>query len=96
MINPNLKRFSWNFLFNGFPLINSIVYKTKCPPSNIGIGNKLIKPILIDNKIIKLKNEMIPSSNILPEKCAILIGPPKSSKEPFPKNIWFKAFKVKE
>ena len=30
------------FLLRGLPIIASIVYKTKCPPSSIGIGNKFI------------------------------------------------------
>ena len=42
-----------DFLFKGLPLINSIKFKTKCPPSNIGIGNKFIKPRFIEISIMK-------------------------------------------
>ena len=39
---------SKDFPLNGLPLIFSIKFKNKCPPSNNGIGNKFTRPRLIE------------------------------------------------
>ena len=55
---------------------NNEINHIKCPPSSIGIGNKLTKPRLIEIYAIMLINAKTPNSATCPEILAILIGPP--------------------
>ena len=55
--------------------MDSIKYIKIYPPSNAGIGNKLINPRLIDNKAIKKRKLGIPREIALPDIFAIPIGP---------------------
>ena len=96
MAKPILKIISWAYLSIGCPNKISKTYNAKCPPSNIGIGNKLIRPIVIDKIIIKLIKGKKPASNTIPEISAIFKGPPMSSLDPSPIIKRWRPFNVIE
>ena len=79
---------------NGFPLHHSKKYINKCPPSSMGIGNKLRIPRLILIMAKKLKKARTPLSADAPANCAILIGPPKFLLDTSPASIPTKLFTV--
>ena len=80
--------------FTGLPLIFSIIINKICPPSNAGIGSKLINPTLILKKAIKYKILASPPLLCSPTIEYIPTGPdnwltftPPVNKEPTVTNI---------
>ena len=72
-MKPNVIN-EFNMLGLGFlPIRASTVKNRRCPPSNAGIGNKLIIPIAVDKTAINQKKFSPPCLIICPEVSAILL-----------------------
>ena len=88
--NPNFSKNNCIDPDKGLLNINSYVKSKIYPPSNAGIGNRFIKPKLIDNIAIKKIIDDNPLSKLVPEILAIPIGPSMSSLLISNVNIAFK------